>query len=357
MPKNPKPTPKKSRKKVIRKAAVKAVKTASPKADAEKLTSIPAKVAQDSPKSAAALPQAPLLVRLSAVPATDKPVETVATGTLQVPEPIDARPTEVQPTGEQSAEATTQASKISGSVPPDVHLQAGAAPAPSKPTPEEAPKRQEESAVMNAKSVKSAKPVHGRLRPIRLVLGLLLVAALVLGGLQFMKSRQASADDRLIGMISKRVVLPTSEKPQVSTVVDETKVNQPFLANSRKGDKVLLYFQESRAVVYRPSTGQVVNMGPLVSPNPRVQLRNGTNDDIPLQFRNKLTGSTEYAIASQDVAVKRDYSQTIVIDVAGNRPDVARRLAVLLGAKIAELPDSETRPDADMLVIVGSDAN
>jgi hypothetical protein len=86
-------------------------------------------------------------------------------------------------------------------------------------------------------------------------------------------------------------------------------------------------------------------------------LRNGTAAAaIPGSIRAKLNQPSAYTIVSQDSAPKRDYRRTVVIDVNGNRPDVAARIARTLDAKTAAMPDTESRPDADVLVIVGSDA-
>jgi hypothetical protein len=160
----------------------------------------------------------------------------------------------------------------------------------------------------------------------------------------------------LINEVSKLAVVPNDEVPAVTTVVDETKVNQEFLRPAKKGDKVLLYFQAGRAVVYRPSTHQIVNMGPLETPKPRVFLRNGTTEKVLDTVAAKVQSSTDFLLASRDESSKKDYQKTVVIDVTGNRPDVAQRLAKLIGATVIPLPDNESKPDADMMVIVGQDA-
>lgn len=165
----------------------------------------------------------------------------------------------------------------------------------------------------------------------------------------------AGANARLIAEIGKHAVLPQGETPTISTVVDTTKVNQDFLKNAKKGDKVLLYFQSSQAIVYRPSTGQVVNMGPLQTPRPRVFIRQGSTVDNVAAVKNLISSSTEFLVASQDQSPKKDYDKTIVVDLTGNRPDLAGQLAQLLHVNVGNLPAGEIPPDADLMVIVGSD--
>lgn len=189
-----------------------------------------------------------------------------------------------------------------------------------------------------------------------LVLAVLLTAA-GFGYRLFAQRNQgiAGPDKNLINEVSRIAVLPKDEVPSVTTVVDTTKVNQEFLRSARKGDKVLLYFQEGRAVVYRPSTRQIVNMGPLQTPKPRVFLRDGTGSSNLNAVSDKITGSNEFLFASRDVSPIKNYDKSVVVDLTGRRPDVAQRLAKLLGLSVVKLPDGESRPDGDLLVIVGKD--
>jgi hypothetical protein len=165
----------------------------------------------------------------------------------------------------------------------------------------------------------------------------------------------ATANADLIAAVSKQAVLPKGETPSITTVVDENKLNQEFLRNAKKGDKVLLYFQSSQAVVYRPSTGQVVNMGPLQTPRPRVFIRQGSNADNVAAVKTTIGRTSDFLLASQDESSKKDYTKTIVVDLTGNRPDLAGQLAQLLHVNVGPLPVGEIPPDADLMVIVGSD--
>lgn len=68
----------------------------------------------------------------------------------------------------------------------------------------------------------------------------------------------------LITDVSKLVELPTGETPTIATVTDKTKLNsQAFFKNARNGDKVLIYTQAKRAVLYRPSSKKVIEVAPL----------------------------------------------------------------------------------------------
>lgn len=77
-------------------------------------------------------------------------------------------------------------------------------------------------------------------------------------------SSSSAETDSLVKKVGKIAVLPTGETPTVATVSDVTKLSgQSFFTNAKNGDKVLIYSQAKRAVLYRPSSNQIVNIAPL----------------------------------------------------------------------------------------------
>src|SRR5262245_41595293 len=81
----------------------------------------------------------------------------------------------------------------------------------------------------------------------------------------FTKYRQALQQPdqeriQIIRRISPIIALPT-EQPSLSTVVDKTKLTSTALKNiTQNQDKLLIYPKAKRVIVYRPSTGKVVDM-------------------------------------------------------------------------------------------------
>jgi hypothetical protein len=68
----------------------------------------------------------------------------------------------------------------------------------------------------------------------------------------------------VIAAVRKLVVLPADQTPTVATVKDVDKLRgQSFFANAKNGDKVLVYAAEKEAILYRPSTNQVVTIAPV----------------------------------------------------------------------------------------------
>lgn len=64
--------------------------------------------------------------------------------------------------------------------------------------------------------------------------------------------------------VGKLMVLPADETPTLATVSDPEKLkDQPFFANAQVGDRVLIYTQAKKAILYRPSTKMIVEVSPL----------------------------------------------------------------------------------------------
>lgn len=208
-----------------------------------------------------------------------------------------------------------------------------------------------------------AQPKKRRSRKwLRYTVAIILLLVLPAAGWFYYQSQHrtvpaSTADARLIQEVSTRVLLPSGEKPSISTVVDSTKVTQSFLTGARNGDKVLLFFQAGKAIVYRPSTHQVINMGPIQAPKPRVFVRKGNDLSDTSKIVNEINSTNNFVVTSQDVSPIKNYTKTVVVDIAGNRPDVAAALANKLDAQVVPMPNGESAPDADMLVITGIDSS
>ena len=69
---------------------------------------------------------------------------------------------------------------------------------------------------------------------------------------------------KLVEQVGQLVVLPEGEEPTIATVTDPSKLaDQPFFANARTGDKVLIYQTAARAILYRPADNKVIEIAPL----------------------------------------------------------------------------------------------
>lgn len=79
------------------------------------------------------------------------------------------------------------------------------------------------------------------------------------------KAAQSQNDsDAVIAKVSKLTILP-AEQPTVATVSDIAKLkDQAFFNNAKNGDKVLIFKNSKKAVIYRPSTNQIIEIAPIV---------------------------------------------------------------------------------------------
>lgn len=175
---------------------------------------------------------------------------------------------------------------------------------------------------------------------------------------------------QLVSVVSKLVVLPDGEDPVVATVTDKDKLkDQPVFARTENGDKILIYSNSKKAYVYRPSKNMIVDVVPvnIGDSNPqiagttadkplRVALVNGTktsnlaNDLEKRIVDKKVTGIT---VVSKATAKSSDYKKTLVIDITGKLGQQAASLAQLLDADVAT-QTGETKPNADLMVIIGA---
>jgi hypothetical protein len=186
---------------------------------------------------------------------------------------------------------------------------------------------------------------------------------------------QYAADEakKLVDAVSKLMTLPTDETPTVATVNDKEKLkNQAFFANTENGDKVLIYTNAKKAILYRPTLNKIidvapVNIGPaatasaqpVVSEAPKMKfvLRNGTSIvGLTKKFESELLAKVrDGEVTDRDNAKKKDYEKSILVDVKGDKAAKAAQLAGDLALTVATLPEGEATPASDFLIILGTD--
>lgn len=209
-----------------------------------------------------------------------------------------------------------------------------------------------------------------------------IIVAAVLGGvlylfLQYQQSQafvndpqkaQAQQSQTIVAEVSKLIVLPENEQPQVATVSDVNKLkSQSFFSQAKNGDIVLIYTQAQKAVLYDPIQKKIVEVGPINvsvssptgNPTPielRVALFNGTSvtglsSTTERDLKAKLPNVT---VVSKGNAAKNTYTKTVIVDLTGKQAAAASGLAKELNGEVGSLPQGESKPaNADFLVILG----
>lgn len=176
--------------------------------------------------------------------------------------------------------------------------------------------------------------------------------------------------EELVAQVGSLISLPEDEQPTVATVSDKSQLGeQIFFKNAEDGDKVLIYANASKVVLYRPSENRVVEVG-TVNIQQVSDGVEGESDETANKF--VILNSTQISgLAStmekdlKDVFSEAEvvsvgnasttYDNTIIVSLLDS-DDQAKNLARSLGIELADLPEGEERPaNADFLIIVGSD--
>jgi|SRR3989344_5799275 len=81
-------------------------------------------------------------------------------------------------------------------------------------------------------------------------------------------SKELSEAADLVEKVGKLIDLP-GETPTIATVTDLTQLSdQPFFKNAQNGDKILIFTEAKKAILYRPSTNKIIETAPLILPTP-----------------------------------------------------------------------------------------
>jgi len=230
-------------------------------------------------------------------------------------------------------------------------------------------------------------PVKDTNKNIQYVIGAVIVIAALVPSVYFYTQYQqaqsrltnpnlfaAEETKKYISQVSKLMMLPTGETPTLATVNDKDKLkNQPFFANTENGDKVLIYTNAKKAILFRPSLNKIIDVAPInVNPTAsesaaqnnasktvtiKFTLRNGTNVvGLTKTFETELTGKVANAeIVDRDNAKSKDFTKSFLIDIKGTKGAQASQLATQLGLTVSPLPNGESTPSGDFLIILGAD--
>jgi|SRR3989344_2765668 len=71
---------------------------------------------------------------------------------------------------------------------------------------------------------------------------------------------------KVVAQVGKLILLPEGETPTLATVTDTEKLKgQSFFANAKTGDKVLIYTNAQKAILYNPKLNKVIEVAPINS--------------------------------------------------------------------------------------------
>ncbi len=126
----------------------------------------------------------------------------------------------------------------------------------------------------------NAEPAHpGRQMQTKVIVLLSVVVVVLAAGcaLLFAQYRKTLARqqalpavqaDKLAASLGKFINLP-GEQPQLVTVLDKTKLGDPnLITEARNGDQLLVYARAKQVLLYRPSSGKLIDMFHVQPPAP-----------------------------------------------------------------------------------------
>lgn len=115
-------------------------------------------------------------------------------------------------------------------------------------------------------SKEKAKKIFKKGMPIITVLALVVAGYFYYQTTQLKKSPQAvvaKETKEVVSKVSKLVSLP-DEQPTIATVADpEVLKDQAFFAKAQKGDKVLIYTNAKKAILYSVTLNKILDIAPL----------------------------------------------------------------------------------------------
>lgn len=225
---------------------------------------------------------------------------------------------------------------------------------------------------------------------------LVIFVALIIGGYWYMQNRSlqgiaeldATQVAKLVDVVGKHVVLPEPldiSQVQVAAVQDAAqlmKVSQ-FFKDAQNGDQLLIF--PTKLVLFRPSQNKIVNISApsgvqenadsipsvvasntatttvtedapkVVSRTLSVEIRNGSGKTgLAGTIKTKLATFPQLSVSKTGNAAKDSYENSIIVNKEGFAlPDIAE---VVKGTTQATLPLGEAETKADILIILGKDA-
>lgn len=166
-------------------------------------------------------------------------------------------------------------------------------------------------------------------------------------------------EDQVVDKISKLYAVPKDERPIISTVKDKELLKKQypdFFSTIENEDKVIFYQNAGIAIAYRPSTNQLVKVGPLKiqSSVPSAKIigpqanRDAVEQTIKTAYKDKLT-------VADKADAKAGYVGVTVVDLGGKNTDLVKQIAASLKGQVGTLPAGEDKPDnAEILIIAGT---
>lgn len=175
----------------------------------------------------------------------------------------------------------------------------------------------------------------------------------------------AAETAKLVAEVGKLIELP-KETPTIATITDVNKLkDQPFFAKAKNGDKVLIFTNAKKVILYDTVNHKIIDVAPINIGTPsasqtqqaKIALSNGTKvSGAASKVETQITNVFPQVQIVSKTDAKGNYDKTIVVILSDGAKDAASSLAAALKVNVGNLPSGETKPTgADILVIIGAD--
>lgn len=170
--------------------------------------------------------------------------------------------------------------------------------------------------------------------------------------------------EKVTKQVSVIYQIPTDEAPTVALIEDKSKLgSEEFYKNAQNGDYVLIFSQNKFAIIYRQNENKIINAraastNDTAPAKPNVGILNASGNAEKLtQSVNKVKELSDQATLGATADAKKTVAKTIVVDVTGQSPALAKTIAEKLGGHVeTSVPTGETIPNgAAIVVIVGKE--
>lgn len=207
--------------------------------------------------------------------------------------------------------------------------------------------------------------------------------------------------NELIKKVGKLTLLPQNETPTVATIADAFRLKgQKFFSQVEDGDKLIIYKNSQRIILYRPSLNKIIETSQIsVNDLENTIPKTDSSGDVAGESVMMIDGSAETVLKepekvepqkpaklaiyngtlyieglatkvgaylvkeipgnaiSVEILKNADeiYDETIVIDVTQKYNGIAKQIKEKLSAKLEEKPGEVEFPDVDIVIIAGTD--
>lgn len=179
----------------------------------------------------------------------------------------------------------------------------------------------------------------------------------------------------LLKKVGKILVLPQEKNPVVAIINDVELLasNQDFYKDAHDGDKLIIYQNSRKAIIFDEDNNRVVNVGPVFYNNAdgtsqppttqtdriTIDLRNGSSQpNATVPVRDNLSTNYAFNVTRLSKAANSNYSGITIVDLSEGKASYVEQLQKALSATVVQsLPEGETSASTEVVVIVGSTNN